>query len=178
MKIRIISGIYKGRFITAPRSLKTRPTSSKVRESFFNIIQNAISDSTFLDLFAGSGAMGLEALSRGAKRVSFVEQDKDALTSIKSNIQALKVENKTTVYPKDAFRSLKYFLQKEEKFDIIYCDPPYKLSLDLVNALLIEAKALLNEGGRLFLEFGQKIESFPIELISMRKLSATYLYEF
>lgn len=178
MKIRIISGLYKGRWIKAPKTSKTRPTSSKLREAFFNICQRDIADSSFLDLFAGSGAMGIEAISREAKKSTFVEKEKQALFAIKENTSSLEIEEQTKVYPLDILKALDLLLKNNETFDLIYCDPPYTLSLDLLEKVVEKAVMLLNKNGKMFLEFGQDLKNFSVEPVSMKKFSDTYLLEF
>jgi len=118
----IIKGKFKGKKIKVKKSI--RPTLSKQREALFNISQNKIKNSYFLDLFAGSGIVGLEALSRGAKFVFFIEKDKKAAENIRENIVSLDVKKDSKVIALDVFYALKRI---KETFDIIYIDPPYKL---------------------------------------------------
>ncbi len=107
MSLRIIGGKYKGRVLKAPKGSATRPTHGMLRESVFNICQNEIAGARFLDLFAGSGAMGLEALSRGASHITLVENDRHALASIRENIAVLQAASQTTVIAGQAKRVLK-----------------------------------------------------------------------
>lgn len=124
--MRIIGGIFKGRKLKFPKRKTTRPTSSKVREALFNIIMSRVSDCVFVDLFAGSGAVGLEALSRGARFVIFIEKDVRACGIIKQNIKNLGIdENKTLIICDDAISGLKKLEKKRYSFDIIFIDPPY-----------------------------------------------------
>ena len=148
--MRILAGKYKNRLLKSPKGQKTRPTLSKVRESIFNILQNQIEGAKFLDLFAGSGAMGIEALSRGAESSVFVERDRNAVTCIKENLQALKIE--TSVFQMDVKTALKFLTKHSYSFDIIYLDPPYGLDiqpiLDLVPPLLTSEGVLILEQGK------------------------------
>lgn len=123
--MRIIAGEFKGRVLAAPKGLQTRPTSSKVRASFFNSIQPYIEGATFLDIFAGSGAVGLEALSRGAEQAVFVEKSLEAQRCIRANIEKLAVGQRTTLWSGDVFSALTQFKQKGKRFSLIYIDPPY-----------------------------------------------------
>lgn len=123
MSLVIISGIFKGRKIKTVPSLSTRPSLSKCRAALFNICQTKISGSCFLDLYAGSGAIGIEALSRGASFAIFVENNKKAAKCIKENIALLKVEDKSELICQDVFLALKKIKQK---VDIVYIDPPYE----------------------------------------------------
>jgi 16S rRNA (guanine966-N2)-methyltransferase len=117
--VRIIAGTHRGHRIAAPKGRDTRPTSDRVRESAFNLI-GPVDDADVLDLFAGSGAMGLEALSRGAAHATFVEQDRDACRVIGANLDKLGL--KATVLQLDAVRALR---EERRTYDLILCDPPY-----------------------------------------------------
>jgi 16S rRNA (guanine966-N2)-methyltransferase len=117
--VRIIAGTHRGQHIAAPKGRETRPTSDRVRENAFNLI-GPVDGAEVLDLFAGSGAMGLEALSRGAAHATFVEKDRDACRVIDANLDKLGL--KAIVLPMDAVRALE---QKRGRFDLVLCDPPY-----------------------------------------------------
>ncbi len=117
--MRIIAGTHRGRRIAAPKGRETRPTSDRVRENAFNLV-GPVDGADVLDLFAGSGAMGLEALSRGAARATFVEQDRDACRVIGENLDQLGL--KATVLPLDAVRAVE---QERGTYDLVLCDPPY-----------------------------------------------------
>lgn len=121
----IIAGTFKGRKIIAPKGSETRPTSGRLRETVFNILQNAIEGAQFLDLFAGSGAMGLEALSRGAKKTTFIDRDRNSVRAIEKNIESLQVEAQTKVICEDVLKILEFFHQTRQQFDLIFVDPPY-----------------------------------------------------
>ncbi len=130
--MRIIAGNFKGRLLKAPKSTSTRPTQGMLREAIFNICQNEVSNARFLDLFAGSGAMGLEALSRGASHATFVEQNRQAVQCIKENITALKLEKSSLLIPFDASRALHSLAKQSAQFDIVYVDPPYDTPFDFL----------------------------------------------
>ena len=117
--MRIIAGTHRGRRIAAPKGRETRPTSDRVRENAFNLI-GPVDDAEVLDLFAGSGAMGLEALSRGAARATFVEKDRDACRMIGENLDRLGLT--ATVLPRDVVRAVE---QERRTYDLVLCDPPY-----------------------------------------------------
>jgi 16S rRNA (guanine966-N2)-methyltransferase len=145
--VRIIAGTHRGQRITAPKGRDTRPTSDRVRENAFNLI-GPVDDADVLDLFAGSGAMGLEALSRGAASATFVEQDRDACRVIGENLDKLRL--KGTVLPLDALRAV----QKERRrYDLVVCDPPYdydgsKLALHLAKLLTGDGLLVWETSGR------------------------------
>jgi 16S rRNA (guanine966-N2)-methyltransferase len=117
--VRIIAGTHRGHRIAAPRGRETRPTSDRVRENAFNLI-GPVDGAEVLDLFAGSGALGLEALSRGAARATFVEHDRDACRVINANLDKLGL--RATVLCQDVLRALG---QERRRFDLVLCDPPY-----------------------------------------------------
>lgn len=121
--MRIISGKYKGHLLTHFSADHIRPTTDRVKETLFNILQNDIAGARVLDLFAGTGNLGLEALSRGAAEVFFVESHSRSLEIIRKNIEKLKVTEPHTVWNQDVIR----FLQKppNSNFDIIFADPPF-----------------------------------------------------
>ncbi len=117
--MRIIAGTHRGHRIAAPKGRDTRPTSDRVRENAFNLI-GPVDDAEVLDLFAGSGALGLEALSRGAAHATFVEQDREACRVIGANLDKLGL--KATVLQLDAVRALR---EERRTYDLVLCDPPY-----------------------------------------------------
>jgi 16S rRNA (guanine966-N2)-methyltransferase len=121
--IRIIAGDFKGRRLKTPTGRTVRPTSDRVREAWFSILQQSIPDARVLDLFAGSGALGFEALSRGAARVDFVETHRVSLTTLKENIEALKVEDRVTIHRMDARRFAEGL--QPGAYDVAFADPPY-----------------------------------------------------
>jgi len=149
--MRIISGSARGRKIKVPKTT-LRPLSDQARESLFNILAKLVPDSIFLDLFAGSGAVGLEALSRGAKLSMFVERERKAVEVIRENIEDLGFSDRSEVYSIDALRALKIFQKNNAKFDIIFMGAPYG-SPDLAKALkFIGESGFLSPNGVLIAE--------------------------
>jgi len=133
--MRVISGVARGRKLKEPQGAKIRPTSDKVKESIFNIIQFDIEGRRVLDLFAGSGQIGIEALSRGAKNVVFVDLAADAIKLIRENLKICGLSEMASVYARDAIR----FLEGDEKFDLIFIDPPYDSKLaDIAISKIVE----------------------------------------
>ncbi len=122
--MRIITGLARGRKLIEPEGMSIRPTTDQVKESIFNIIQFDIEGRSFLDLFAGSGQMGLEALSRGAKSATFVDESKAAIKLVRDNIALSRLEG-ARVQQGDSIS----FLAGKEKFDVIFLDPPYESPL-------------------------------------------------
>ncbi len=127
--MRIISGMSKGRKLVTPKSLSLRPTSDRVKESIFNILSEEIEGGVVLDLFAGTGNLGIEALSRGAKNVIFVEKGRHALGLIQRNLAQLGLEERSEVLPIDAIRAIGILKQRGKTFDVIFMDPPYEKGL-------------------------------------------------
>lgn len=124
--MRIIGGEYRGRIIKMPKSMEVRPTQDRVREAIFNVISEKIPGSDVLDLFAGSGAFGIEAISRGAKSVIFVDNNINCIKIIKSNLSILGEDmGMTQLLKTDAVRAISRFQKEGRKFDIIFLDPPY-----------------------------------------------------
>jgi len=173
--VKILSGIYKNRQLKTPKGDRTRPTSSKVRGSVFDILQGEVEGARFLDLFAGSGSMGIEALSRGAKDAVFVENDRSAANCIRENLSALGIEAK--LLQLDAQLAVKKLQKLGEVFDLIYVDPPYALD---VHPLLEKLPPLLAEDGLLFLEQGKRTEisADHWELIDQRHFGDTTLFSY
>lgn len=146
--LRIIAGTHRGRRIAAPRGRETRPTSDRVRENAFNLI-GPVDGATVLDLFAGSGALGLEALSRGAASCTFVESDRDACRTINANLDKLGLD--AVVLCQDALQVL---AQERRTFDLVLCDPPYgfagheRLAPHLARAVAPDGLLVYESSGR------------------------------
>lgn len=161
--MKISGGKLKGRNIGSARKSKLgkecqslRPTSSKVREAVFNILRESVIDSVFLDLYAGTGAVGMEALSRGAKTVFFVESDFDRADKIQSALNDMGAAAQTNVIRKKAYDFVNAAEKSCMKFDILFLDPPY-YSDELDDMLyLISEKGLVNDNGILVVEHSSK----------------------
>lgn len=182
--LHIIAGLYKNRKIKSPKGQETRPTTSKLREAIFNISQSYIEDVSFLDVFAGSGAMGLEALSRGAKKSVFIDGGKEAIRCIHENINNLGLESKAQVWQGDALVLLKRLQKLNQSFQIIFMDPPYGID-NLPNQLIacIDESSLLADGGMLFIEENKvalidKERWHTLRLKSERTLGRSQLLQF
>lgn len=133
--MRVISGIARGTKLNSIESISTRPTLDRVKESLFNILQKEIKDKVILDLFAGSGALGIEALSRGAKKAYFCDNNYDAIKMLKQNLEKTRLINNAIIINKDYRIALK---QINEQVDIVFLDPPYKLNfaVDAIKEML------------------------------------------
>lgn len=145
--MRITSGILKNKKIKSREGRETRPTLERIKEAIFSIIGDKVVDSRFLDLYSGTGNMGIEALSRNAKRTIFIENNQEALRIIIENINDCKLENKSRAYKNDVLRAIEILSRKNEKFDIIFMDPPYKENLTEKTLMHISDFSLLDDDG-------------------------------
>lgn len=123
--VRVISGSARGLKLNTPGDDRVRPTTDRVKESMFNIVQDWVYDSQVLDLFAGSGALGIEALSRGASQAVFCDNSLDSIKIIKSNIEKARVADRSQIVSGDFKRCLRDMEAKNQSFDMIFVDPPY-----------------------------------------------------
>lgn len=144
--MRIISGKYRGTVIPSPKEEIVKPTLDRVKENIFNIIQFKVQNAVCLDLFCGSGALGLECISRGAERVFFVDNNKQNIANLKKFNEKLKIEN-STLLTSDFYDALKSFSNNNLKFDIIFLDPPYESNLAEVSLQKIFKFGLLSPTG-------------------------------
>ena len=150
--MRIIAGSHKGARIFAPKGRETRPTGDRVREAAFNLIgPGYVEEANVLDLFAGSGAMGLEALSRGAAHATFVESERDACRTINRNLDKLGLEG-ATVLCQDALTALRADARGGTRYDLVLVDPPYQRFSSLQNALIQHLPEILAPNGLLIVE--------------------------
>jgi 16S rRNA (guanine966-N2)-methyltransferase len=160
--LRIIAGKYRGRNLKSPPSLEVRPTSDRLRETLFNVIAPRIEDARFLDLCAGSGAVGIEALSRGASHVTFVDRSRKMCDLIKSNLDLCRIERRESeVVQKDAEDYLRRFIAKQpdsgKPWDIIFFDPPYGVDyVPILETFGGHYTSLLTENGLLIVEHHHK----------------------
>ena len=128
--MRVVAGSVRGFNLIVPSGKNTRPTTNRIKETLFNILQWDIAGCRFLDLFSGSGGIAIEALSRGAKEAVMVEKDREAVRCIKQNVQHTKMDDRSRVMPMDVMQALRRLEQAGQPFDIIFMDPPYHLDLE------------------------------------------------
>lgn len=160
--MRIIAGQHKGRSLSAPKGMTTRPTSDRTRESLFNILAHApwappLEGARVIDLFAGSGALGLEALSRGAAHATFVEADARAAGVLRGNVKELGAGPRATV----AKERVRTFLTREATFDVILADPPYDIPREELAAVLELVASRLAPDGLVMLEWSARAGDAP-----------------
>ena len=168
--MRIVAGSKKGARIFAPKGASTRPTSDRVREAIFAIL-GAVEGARVLDLFAGSGALGLEALSRGAETAVFVESDPVAVKAIERNLEKLGLEGR--IVRADVRRHLS---RENERYDVVFVDPPYEMVESLRMPLAEHLPRVLAEGGSVVFESAAGVEpDLPLPVRSSRRHGSTQL---
>lgn len=174
--MRVISGKYQRKQLMTIDSENTRPTTDRVKENIFNLIQNHIYDKAVLDLFAGSGALGIEAISRGAQIVYFVEKSTKSLNVLKKNLG--KITEEYVCYSNDALIALEGFSARQMTFDLIFLDPPYKSNLIEESLKLIYQYNLLKENGIIVIETdcSTKLNLESYILVKEKKYGNTKIY--
>jgi len=158
--LRIIAGTAKKRLLKVPSGWTGRPTADRVKESLFNILGDIIIGCSILDLFAGTGNIGIEALSRGADRAVFVEKDRRASDAIVQNLKMTGFENKSRVIMKNIYRALDELGDKGERFDIVFLDPPYGMGYE-VPVMMSLAELQVVSGGGIIIAESSKREVLP-----------------
>ena len=153
--MRVVAGVHKGRRLSAPRGRSTRPTADRVRESVFSLL-GPLAGARVLDLYAGSGALGIEALSRGAASAVFVERDPPAAAAIERNLAAIGVE--AVVVRQDVMR---YLARADGPFELVFCDPPYDSAARLAGPLAQSLPRLTSDDARIVTESDKR---HPLEL--------------
>lgn len=161
--MRVISGKARGHKLVAPEGLDTRPTTDRIKETLFNIIAPNIYECEFLDLFSGSGSIGIEALSRGAKKAVFVDNGKKALEAIEYNLNHTKLSDNAQIIRTEVLPAIKMLGSENAKFDIIFMDPPYMAGLYKPTLMAILEENLLNKGGCVIAEYPAKVELPVVE---------------
>ena len=146
-KMRIISGIYRGFKLKEFSGRDIRPTPAMVRESLFDMFAAKIVDAEFLDLFSGTGAIGIEALSRGARKVTFVDHHPRAIQLIKENLSRIQHQDDSTVIQLDYLKALNHLDQQQSQFDIIFLDPPYHQDYIYKSLQAIDRGEVLKKNG-------------------------------
>jgi 16S rRNA (guanine966-N2)-methyltransferase len=157
MALRVIAGEYKGRRLQTPAGDDTRPTADGVREALFSMLGPLGEDDRVLDLFAGSGALGIEALSRGAGHATFCDDDRRAIAVVRANLEALGIGgDAATTHRMDARSRVREARTRLEAYDLVFLDPPYLLATQLGEELQDDLAALLAAGGRIVTESGRR----------------------
>ncbi len=177
--MRIISGTSKGRRLATPKNRAIRPTSDRVKESIFNILGNEVEGKVVLDLFAGTGNLGIEALSRGAKKAVFVEKGRQALSLIHRNLSQCGMDGRFEILPKDVTRSIGILEQRGEAFDLILIDPPYAKGLIQKTLLKLNSSRIHHKDSMIIIQHDRR-ESIPVlfegwTLIRQRRIGDTVI---
>lgn len=165
--MRVISGTAGGRKLSAPKSTHTRPTTDKVKQAIFNVLGYIDEDSKVLDLYAGTGGIGIEFLSRGAKESVFVDNNLESVRYIKDNVNNCKFNDVSRVYKQDVIRAIYILYQNGEKFDYIFLDPPYEKGHVKEILDLIEQMDILNENGIIIAEHEKKFNVDEYEMLEL-----------
>jgi 16S rRNA (guanine(966)-N(2))-methyltransferase RsmD len=177
--MRIISGTSKGKRLATPKGQALRPTSDRVKESIFNILGGVVEGKVVLDLFAGTGNLGIEALSRGAKRVIFIERAREATWLIKKNLAQCGMATVSEIIPKDVIRAIGILQQRGEACDLILMDPPYEKGLIEKTLWKLQSQGIYHKDSILVIEHDRR-ESLPTNLngwnlIRQRKIGDTLI---
>jgi 16S rRNA (guanine966-N2)-methyltransferase len=161
--MRVIGGVNRGRRLLAPRGRRTRPTAERVREALFDVLGPRVHGSRVLDLFAGTGAIGIEALSRGAVRAVFVEKDREALRALRRNLASLGVSRSAgRVVAGDVVPALPALVASEAPFDLVFLDPPYESVLAGRTLEAVGRSGLLTPGARVVVQHFAKTPLPPV----------------
>lgn len=179
--MRVISGTAKGTKLESIDSLSTRPTLDRVKESLFNIISNNIFESKVLDMFSGSGAIGIEFLSRGCTKAVLCDKSVDAIKIINKNLEKTRLKDNSIVMNMDYKECLKILSNNNEKFNIIFIDPPYKDNVSAQAVQLILEYGLLEKEGIIIIETDEQdrdieeLKKLDIEIYDTRKYGRAHL---
>ena len=177
MALRIIAGDLKGRKLRAVHGIKTRPTANRTREAIFNILVSQIPGCRVLDLFAGTGTFGIEALSRKAHAAVFIDNDKDAISVLQANIKSLSLAGQTQIIRWDLVKNLNCLNSLSLPFDLVFMDPPYLKNMIEPTLRNLHLSQSLADGARIIVEHSQRepvlARQLPFEIIDQRKYGKT-----
>lgn len=170
--MRIIAGTARSLPLKSVPGMETRPTTDRIKETLFNILQDDVPGSYFLDLFAGSGQIGLEAMSRGARYAVFVDNGKKAVACIEDNIRFTKFDKETKLYPSDVLSALRS-MEGKYQFDIIFMDPPYNQEIEKDVLRYLATSSLLKEDTMIIVEASldtefDYVEEYGLELTRLK----------
>lgn len=167
--MRVIAGSKRGTVLQAPDGVHTRPTTDRTKETLFNVLMPYVRGSVFLDLFGGSGAVAIEALSRGAKRAVIVENDKKALSCIKRNLEKTGFcEPQVRILPYDADYALKLIQRDGMNFDLVFMDPPYNMGLEKAALTELKERSLLKKDAIVTVEASRDTDFSYLEQLSYK----------
>lgn len=172
--MRVIAGKAKSLHLKTLEGLDTRPTTDRIKETLFNMINHQIYDSNFLDLFSGSGGIGIEALSRGARKAVFIENNKTALACIKDNLVFTKLTEYASVIESDVLIGLRRLESEKIVFDFVFMDPPFNKNLEKQVLNYLKSSSLINENTNIIIEADLKtnfdyLEEFGFHFIKNKE---------
>lgn len=171
--MRVIAGTARSLQLVTPNGDGTRPTTDRIKETLFNILQFDLQEAVFLDLFAGSGGIGIEALSRGAAEAVFVDNSKEAYECIMQNLKHTKMESRGSAYKQDVFVALT-MLEYQKKFDIVFMDPPYHKELEQRVLEYLTTSSLVDEDSLIIFEAALDtdlsfLDNLPYEVVKIKQ---------
>jgi len=177
MGLRIIAGALKGKKLYSVLDTSIRPTADRLRESIFNILSQRVLDAVVLDLFAGTGALGIEAMSRGAESVVFVDNRKGALSVLKRNIDSCMLDQKTNIVKWNIIQNLNCLKSKKQNFDLVFLDPPYDKNMIKSTLFNLDKSHALKKGACIVVEHSLfeliPTDLFVFDLLDQRKYGKT-----
>ena len=166
--MRVIAGIARSVPLITPKGLETRPTSDQIKETLFNMLQGYIEGSNFLDLYAGSGQIGIEALSRGAEFAAFVEKSDEAVKCIKANIDKTKFADKSMILKLEVLSGIRTLELEKKRFDIVFLDPPYNQGLEQGILTALVGSAILNDEVIIIVEASKNTDFSFVDYLGLK----------
>ena len=166
--MRVIAGIARSVPLITPKGLETRPTSDQIKETLFNMLQGYIEGSNFLDLYAGSGQIGIEALSRGAEFAAFVEKSDEAVKCIKANVDKTKFNDKSMILKLEVLSGMRALELEKKRFDIVFLDPPYNQGLEQGILTALVGSAILNDEVIIIVEASKNTDFSFVDYLGLK----------
>lgn len=166
--MRVIAGIARSVPLITPRGLETRPTSDQIKETLFNMLQGYTEGANFLDLYAGSGQIGIEALSRGAEFAAFVEKSDEAVKCIKANIDKTKFVDKSMILKLEVLSGIRTLELEKKRFDIVFLDPPYNQGLEQGILTALVGSAILNDEVIIIVEASKNTDFSFVDYLGLK----------
>ena len=166
--MRVIAGIARSVPLITPRGLETRPTSDQIKETLFNMLQGYTEGANFLDLYAGSGQIGIEALSRGAEFAAFVEKSDEAVKCIKANVDKTKFNDKSMILKLEVLSGIRALELEKKRFDIVFLDPPYNQGLEQGILTALVGSAILNDEVIIIVEASKNTDFSFVDYLGLK----------
>lgn len=160
--MRVIAGSARRIQLSVPPGRNTRPTSDRIKETLFNILQDEVEDAVFLDVFSGSGGIGIEAVSRGAQKAVLIENDRNAITCIRENIRRTRFEEKVVLHQMEVMQALRYLERGTDRFNLVFMDPPYNKNWELKVLSFLRHADILAEDALIILEASMETDVEPV----------------